>query len=141
MNLRSWIQVSACALGAASLWAQPEAQAAAYLVEARTEAQAYQIRAYRDSNPENPVLLPRRRLVQYLSLNAFELVTGSDLHFESNLRFFADFGLSKNEAALVDGTRSSDADLLYAHINYRRGGFGLRVGRQVYADMMDIMAF
>ncbi|WP_217917893.1 hypothetical protein [Myxococcus sp. AM009] len=45
-------------------------------MEARTEAQAYQIRVWRGSTPERPVLLPRRRIVQYLGLNAFELVTG-----------------------------------------------------------------
>ncbi|QDE68378.1 hypothetical protein BHS09_16100 [Myxococcus xanthus] len=77
--------------------------AAAFQVEARTEAQAYQIRAWRGSTPESPVLLPRRRIVQYLGLNAFELATGEDMGFESNLRIWADFGLPRGEAALVDG--------------------------------------
>ncbi|WP_223753780.1 Ig-like domain-containing protein [Myxococcus sp. RHSTA-1-4] len=57
--------------------------AAAFQVEAPTEAQAYQIRAWRGTTPEDPVLLPRRRIVQYLGLNAFELVTGQDVGFES----------------------------------------------------------
>ncbi|HLL55835.1 MAG TPA: hypothetical protein VK447_19895, partial [Myxococcaceae bacterium] len=57
------------------------ADAAAFQIEARTEAQAYQLRSYTGTDPSNPVLLPRRRIVQYLGLNAYELVTGEDLGF------------------------------------------------------------
>lgn len=102
---------------------------------------AYQVRAYRDTDPDNPVLLPRRRIVQYLGVNAYELVTGSDLSFESNTRFFADFGLPRGESALIDGAHTADANFLYAHLNYRHKGLHLRLGRQLYGDMMDVISF
>jgi len=117
------------------------ASASAFQLEARTEAQVYQIRAFRGSSPEEPVLLPRRRIVQYLGLTGYELITGQDLGFESNLRIFADFGLPRGEAARIDGMRSEDADLLYAYVRYGVGGFEGRLGRQVYVDVGDILAF
>ncbi len=130
------------ALGlAVALLAAGPASAAAFQIEARTEAQAYQIRAWRGTTPDDVVLLPRRRIVQYLGLNAFELVTGQDLGFESSLRIFADFGLPRGEAAKVDGLKSEDADLMYAYARYATGGFEGRVGRQLYIDSMDVMAF
>jgi hypothetical protein len=115
--------------------------ASAFLVEARTEAQAYQIRAWRGSTSDDPVLLPRRRIVQYLGLNAFELATGQDLGFESNMRIWADFGLPKGEAERVDGLKSEDAELLHAYVRYAKGGFEGRLGRQLYTDVSDIIAF
>ncbi len=127
-------------LGAALLAAGP-ASAAAFQIEARTEAQAYQIRAWRGTTPEDVVLLPRRRIVQYLGLNAFELITGQDLGFESNLRVFADFGLPRGEAEKVDGLRTEDAQVLHAYARYAQGGFEGRLGRQLYMDAMDTLAF
>lgn len=123
----------------------PTAQAAAYQVEARTEAQAYEFRSYRGTSPDNPVLLPRRRIVQYLGVNAYELMPNTDLGFESNLRLFHDFGLPENEANLLDGVRTRDADLLYANLRYRGNALSGRVegqlGRMVYSDVGDILAF
>lgn len=121
--------------------ASAPALAQGFLIRARTEAQAYQLRSFRDSGPQEPVLLPRRRLVQYLGLDAFELLKGQDLSFQTNLRVFADFGLPRGEAARLDGGRSEDADLLDASIAYRSGRFAVRLGRQVYVDAMDLMAF
>jgi hypothetical protein len=118
-----------------------DARASAFVVEARTEAQAYQIRAYRDSDPDHPTLLPRRRIVQYLGVNGFELITGEDLAFESSLRVFADFGLPNEEAAKLDGVSASDADLLYAFARFRTGPVEVQLGRQTYTDITDIMAF
>jgi hypothetical protein len=117
------------------------ASASAFQIEARTEAQAYQIRAWRGTTPDDVVLLPRRRIVQYLGFNAFELVTGQDLGFESSMRIFADFGLPRGEAAKVDGLHSEDADLMYAYARYATGGLEGKLGRQMYIDSMDIMAF
>lgn len=123
----------------------PVALAAAYQVEARTEAQAYEIRSYRGTSPDKPVLLPRRRVVQYLGVNAYELMPNTDLGFESNLRLFHDFGLPENEANLLDGVRTRDADLLYANLRYRGNAFDGKVegqlGRMIYADVGDILAF
>ncbi|WP_245592020.1 hypothetical protein [Cystobacter fuscus] len=117
------------------------ASASAFQVEARTEAQVYQIRSWRDAAPSEPVLLPRRRIVQYLGVAGYELVTGQDLGFESNLRVFADFGLPRGEAARIDGVRSEDADLLHAFVRYGVGGVEGRLGRQLYGDVSDILAF
>src|SRR5690348_15463628 len=64
----------------------PDAFAAAFSVEARTEAQAYQFRAWRGTGPNDVTLLPRRRIVQYLGAEGYELVTGQDLGFAANLR-------------------------------------------------------
>lgn len=124
-----------------ALLAAQRASAAAFQIEARTEAQAYQIRAWRGTTPDDVVLLPRRRIVQYLGLNAFELITGQDLGFESNLRVFADLGLPRGEAEKVDGLRTEDAHLLHAYARYGTGGFEGRLGRQLYVDSMDIIAF
>ena len=134
----------ALALGWVSLLglvASGSSWAAAFQVEARTEAQAYQLRSYRGTDPDNPVLLPRRRLVQYLGLDAFELVTGQPFGFESSLRIYADLGLPRGEAALIDGLHAEDADLLYANVHYRSDRLELRLGRQVYVDLMDYLAF
>lgn len=132
--------IFALAAGAVGVLLTEDVHAAAYQIEARTEAQAYQIRTVR-GDPTNPVLLPRRRLAQYLGLNVFELLTGQDLGFESNLRIFADLGMPRGEASKLDGVRSEDADLLYANVSYRGAGFEGRLGRQLYADVMDVLAF
>jgi hypothetical protein len=125
-----------------ALLASGTASASAFHLEARTEAQVYQIRAWRGASPEDPVLLPRRRIVQYLGLTGYELITGRDLGFESSLRIFADFGLPRGEAAKVDGLRSEEADLLYAFVRYaERNGFEGRLGRQVYGDVSDLLVF
>lgn len=118
-----------------------QVQAAAYHVQARTEAQAYQMRGYWGTDPNDVVLLPRRRIVQYLGLDAFELVTGQDLGFESNLRVSTDFGVTPEQAELVDGLRAQDVDLMYAHVQYRTGGFEGKLGRQYFIDANDIFAF
>ena len=39
------------------------ASASAFQLEARTEAQIYQLRAWRNASPDEPVLLPRWRIV------------------------------------------------------------------------------
>jgi hypothetical protein len=125
----------ALALGADTAWGS------AFQVEARTEAQAYQLRSWRDASPGEPVLLPRRRIVQYLGLTGYELVTGQDLGFESSLRLYADFGLPRGEAAKIDGLRSEDADLLYAFVRYGVGPVQGKLGRQLYVDVADLLAF
>ncbi|HME90755.1 MAG TPA: hypothetical protein VKE49_04980, partial [Myxococcaceae bacterium] len=127
--------------GVLYLCASSTAWSAAYVLEARTEAQAYQIRAYRGTDPDNPVLLPRRRIVQYLGLNGFELITGEDFSFESSVRVYADFGLPRGEAAKLDGMPAEQIDLMYANARFRTGGLELQLGRQTYIDITDYMAF
>jgi hypothetical protein len=129
-----WAVAVACASSSA-------ASAAAFQLEARTEAQVEEIPAYRGTDPNNPVLLPVRQLVQYLNLNVYELVTGQDLGFETSVRVFADLGMPPEEAAMLDGVRSSGMDLLYASAKYRNSGWEAQLGRQIYVDFMDYMAF
>ena len=117
------------------------AGASAFRLESRTEAQLYSFRSFRDGDPDTLTLLPRRRLVQYLGLEAYELITGEPLGFETSLRVFADWGLPHGEAARVDGVRSEDADLLYANVSYRGEHLQVRVGRQTYVDLMDFASF
>ncbi len=117
------------------------ASASAFRLESRTEAQVYSLRTYRDGDPASLTVLPRRRLVQYLGLEAFELITGEPLGFETSLRVFADWGLPHGESAKLDGIRSEDADLLYANVSYRGEHFQARVGRQSYVDLMDFTSF
>ncbi len=130
------------ALGAciATVLGSSEVRASAFVVNARTEAQLYQIRSYRGTDPVDPIILPRRRIVQYLGLDGFELVTGEDLGFETNLRVFTDFGVSETEAERIDGLRAQDADLLYAHLNYKKGGFEGRLGRQFLTNVLEYMS-
>jgi hypothetical protein len=140
--MRWRIEGSAKGLGwCAALLVAASAHASAFQIDLRTEAQAYQIRAYRESTPDAPVLLPRRRIVQYLGLNVFEIVTGEDFGFESSLRVYNDFGLPTSEARLIDGTKALGGELLYANLTYRKGNFDGQLGRQIYIDVMDILAF
>ncbi len=117
------------------------AHAQAFQIESRTEAQLYSMRAYRDTTPSDPVLLPRRRLVEYLGLQGYELVTGQPLGFEASLRVFADFGLPQNEAAKIDGMKTADVDLMLANAYWRGEHLQMRLGRQTYTDVADMLAF
>ena len=117
------------------------AGASAFRLEARTEAQLYSIRSFRDGDPSSFSTLPRRRLVQYLGLEAFELISNEPIGFETSLRVFADWGLPHGESAKIDGAKSEDADLLYANVSYRGPHLTVRLGRQTYVDFMDFTSF
>jgi hypothetical protein len=117
------------------------ARAAAYTLEARSEAQLYSFRSWRDGPNERPTLIPRRRFVQYLGLNAYELVPGQPVGFESSMRVFVDFGVPQDEAARLDGVRVAEADLMYANIIYAGDVVTAKIGRQTYVDVMDFVAF
>ncbi len=123
------------------LLAPVSALAQAFRVEARTEAQLYAFRSFTDSNPDNPTLLPRRRLVQYLGLEAYELITQQPIGFDASMRVFTDFGLPTADAQKVDGLKTTDFDLLLANAYYRGDTVQAKVGRQTYTDVGDIIAF
>lgn len=117
------------------------ALAAAYSIEARTEAQLYSYRSWRQGPFDRPTLIPRRRFVQYLGLNAYELVPGQPVGFESAMRVFIDFGLPQAESVRLDGVKPAEADLLYANIVYSGEVISAKIGRQTYVDVMDFVAF
>lgn len=137
-ELRAGVRVVAVA---AAFGVCSEASAAAFQVYARTEAQAYHLRSWRGTGPGAPVLLPRRRLVQTLGLNVYEVVTGQDLSFESSVRVWADFGLPRSDLPHLDNVRNEDADLTKASLVYRSGSFEGELGRQLSFDAMDLFAF
>jgi hypothetical protein len=114
---------------------------AAFEIDARTEAQVSQIRDWRNTDATTPQLLPRRELVQYLGVNAYELLPNAPLGFESSVRVFADFGLPQGEAARIDGLKTADADLLFANVFYKGKELDFRLGRQIYTDMTTTFAF
>lgn len=127
--------------GSAALLIAPRAEAAAFRVDARTEASFYEIRSYRDRSGADPALLPRRRIVQYLGLGAFELVKDKQIDFDSSLRLYTDLGVSSQEAARLDGYRVAEADLLFANVSWRnvQGLADFRLGRQFVVDEMDFL--
>ena len=129
------------ALFAVAVLVPAAASATAFQIDARTEAQVSSVRAWRQTDADNPIILPRRRLVQYLGLNGYEIIPKAPLGFESSIRVFADFGLPRGEANRVDGLRSEDADLLFANLFYRGQNLQFRLGRQLYTDVMDLIGF
>jgi hypothetical protein len=126
------------ALGALTLAGPVQAQA--FRLVSRTEAHVYHLRSFRGLDAQSTLLVPRRRLVQSLLLDGYEMVTGQDLSLSANLRVFADFGMARGEPARLDGVRAEDADLLNAHVTYRAAGFQARLGRQVRWDSLDAFA-
>ncbi|HEY8207525.1 MAG TPA: hypothetical protein VIG99_08595 [Myxococcaceae bacterium] len=125
------------ALAAAlSLCSPAAAWAQAFRVESSTQIQVYHLRTLQSDDLLHPVVLDRRRMVESLWLEGYELITGQDLGFEANVRVFDDFGVSAAETTL-DGVRARGADLLYANASFRIGGFEARAGRQVRWEAFD----
>ncbi|MDQ3266766.1 MAG: hypothetical protein M3Y59_24460 [Myxococcota bacterium] len=134
---QGWLALGLVLLGAA--WPGP-VLAQAVFIESRTEAQVYQVRSFRGLDNAHPVLLPRRRLVSSLALDGWELITGQDLSFQSDVRVFADFGVPPGEPSKVDGLKAVDAELLSGNLRYRVAGLDARLGRQVWWDALDAFA-
>src|SRR5690349_19273274 len=122
MPRRGTTALAAAMATLAALTAWPGAAwAQAFRVESATQIQVYHLRTVQSDDPVHPTLLDRRRMVQSLWLEGFELITGQDLGLEANVRVFDDFGVSPTEASL-DGVRARGADLLYANASYRIAG-------------------
>jgi len=135
---QGWLTLLWVGLGAALIPAPARAQAV--YIQSRTEAQVYAVRSFRGLDNANPVLLPRRRLVSSLALDGWELITGQDLSFETDVRVFADFGVPPGEPSKVDGLKALDAELLSGNLTYRTLGLEARLGRQVWWDALDAFA-
>lgn len=110
------------------------ARAAAYDVEARTEAQAYTVAAW---NPDSGRALSRRRLVESLDLAGFEIVPGQDAGLSLRIRFDADFAVNDRELSGLDGAWRDRLQLLGAAFHWNGIGGGrldLEAGRITAAD-------
>lgn len=138
------------------------ARAANVEVEATTTAQGYQV-----AGPWGDTTLDRRRLMQTLSLSAYDLqgskrVGGPSYSAVLMLRLDADFGVSDQlvgaeaggetdyaaspsaGARYVPGLRSAPLDLVYGYVEGRglaRGWVGFRLGRQYITDMLGWWSF
>jgi hypothetical protein len=138
------IRRAVCALGLAVCGASPgSAQASAYDVEARTEDQVYSLRRF-TNDPGAFEILTRRRLVQYLDVAGFELVSGEDVGVDLVLRFDADFGVTAAEAAGIDSQFRDRLQLLTGrvHWNHLAGDrVDLALGRITGLDAMSWFAF
>ena len=124
------------ALAAALSLLPAAARAQAFRVESATQVQVYHLRTLASDDLLHPAVLDRRRMVESLWLEGYELVTGQDLGLEANVRVFDDFGVSPTESTL-DGVRARGADILYANAVFRAAGFEARAGRQVRWEPFD----
>jgi hypothetical protein len=110
------------------------ARAAAYDVEARTDAEAYTVAAW---SPDSGRALARRRLVQSLDLAGFEIVPGEDAGLSLRLRFDADFAVNDRELGGLDGAWRDRLQLLGGSLHWNgiaRGRLDLEAGRITASD-------
>lgn len=120
-----------------------QARAAAYDVEARTEAQFQGVRRF-TSDPGRFQILERPRVVQTLDLAGFELLTGEDTGLAVLLRLDEDFGVSDAEVAGLDGARRARLQILQARVYWKdmaRGRLDLEAGRIVAQGPVSFLAF
>lgn len=118
----------------------PPVSAVQFRVRSETIGDAYQIvRA-------DQGLINRRRLHQYLGLDAFDLTGHGDarLNLVTLFRFDADFGLEDRDLDGVDGMRGLQRNQLSIQAAYVEGreigGFlNFRLGRQLHADAIDFL--
>ncbi|MBI5070824.1 MAG: hypothetical protein HZB56_21590 [Deltaproteobacteria bacterium] len=118
------------------LWRAEPAAAAAYDVEARSEALADTVAA---RNPDSGRSLTRRRLVQTLDLAGFEVVPGEDAGLSLQLRFDADFALADRELGALDGAARDRLQLLGGRLHWNGllgGRLDLAGGRLTMADAL-----
>jgi hypothetical protein len=134
------------------------ARATDFEVNAQTLGQGYQIKAYDQSGAS--ILLDRRRLTQYLGLNAFNILsddwTGpqhdrNQLYFISSMRFDTDFGSYLTDAPtginrireLPQPYSPDQFQLLYAIFggNNMFGFLDFQLGRQIVFDNLDFYSF
>ncbi|MEZ4269685.1 MAG: hypothetical protein R3F39_25275 [Myxococcota bacterium] len=108
-----------------------------FRVRSQTIGDAYQIvRSDRG-------LINRRRLHQYLGLDAFDLTGHGDarLNLVTLFRFDADFGLDDEDTDGIIGLQNNQLSIQAAYVEGRElgGFFDFRLGRQMHADPIDFM--
>ncbi len=134
-------------VAAAACCAPGAARAGRYSVEARTEAQAYELRTWAGRAADDPDVLPRYRIVQYLDLGAFELAElgrGERLDFVASLRLDHDFGFSRADQDALDDAERPAIHLLYGYLSWSgafQGLLDLKAGRQIVLDPLEFFSF
>ncbi|TNF30153.1 MAG: hypothetical protein EP329_14155 [Deltaproteobacteria bacterium] len=120
-----------------ALWAPAPAHAVHYRVQAETVGDAYQL--VTSSN----LLLNRRRLHQYLGLQASDLLSDGEYALNAAVlfRFDADFGITDQNLEDVYHLRRQQLSLQYAWVDGRgvAGFIDFRLGRQVHYDALDYL--
>ncbi len=118
-------------------------RAAAYDVDARTEAQVYAIpRATADVG--RWTFLPVRRLVEVLDVAGFEVVPGEDSGLALSLRLDADFGLTAAEASALDDGRRAAMQFLAGRLWWKGmagGRLDVTLGRITAQGPTDFWAY
>jgi hypothetical protein len=115
--------------------------AAAWDVQARTEAQAYTIAAW---SPASGRALSRRRLVQDLDLAGFEVVTGEDAGLSLQLRVDADLAVNDAEVRGLDDGWRDRLELVSGRLHWNRlagGRLDLELGRITAQDAVGLWRF
>jgi len=113
------------------------AAAISYRVQSETIGDAYQLVTSANT------LLNRRRIHQYLGLEASDLLSDGSysLNAAALFRFDADFGLTDENLADVYGLARQQLSIQYAWVDGRKigGFFDFRLGRQMHADALDYL--
>lgn len=125
------------ALAVASVLAVGDAHAVNFRVQAETVGDAYQL--VTSSN----LLINRRRLHQYLGLQASDLLSDGEyaLNAAVMFRFDADFGLTDEDTDGISPFRRQQLSVQYAWVDGRdvAGFIDFRLGRQLHADALDYL--
>lgn len=115
----------------------PPASAVQFRVRSQTVGDAYQIVR------SDQGLINRRRLHQYLGLDAFDLTGHGDarLNLVTLFRFDADFGLDDEDIDGIVGLQRNQLSIQAAYVEGRELGglFDFRLGRQMHADAIDFL--
>jgi hypothetical protein len=108
-----------------------------FRVRSQTVGDAYQIVR------SDQGLINRRRLHQYLGLDAFDLTGHGDarLNLVTLFRFDADFGLDDEDIDGIVGLQRNQLSIQAAYVEGRELGglFDFRLGRQMHADAIDFL--
>jgi hypothetical protein len=115
----------------------PSPAAAAWVVHAETEAQVYELRAWRRTFADEETVA-RQRIYQRLSLFGREEIGGHGLDVDLHLRVGTDLGWRTGEARAL-GLSPHTAEVLTGTVRWRDAGgrFDLTAGRILQLDAFD----